>query len=198
MAQGNKRYSLLGLSHYFSAKASFCFCCLGKRCLCPQPPLRTPSTLPSPQHSCKRAAPGSNLAPPPVRLAYTMSSFQGFEIIIGILKCGRCQLKIQISSVSSRNQKMGATGPASSRVNSGWEEGAACPHRALQCAFAATPLHFLSLRTPPLRPLHVFLTTENFLDLYFIFTFRRVKVKDRRRKGALDLFFYTQPVCIIC
>ena len=122
-----------------------------------------------------------------------MSSFQGFEIIIGILKCGRCQLKIQISSVSSRNQKMGATGPASSRVNSGWEEGVACPHRALERTFVATPLHFLSLRTPPLRPLHVFLTTENFLDLYFIFTFRRVK---RQKEEGGSRFIFLHSACL--
>lgn len=123
-----------GCLRYFPANASFCFCFLGKR-LCSQPPLRTPPTLPSPQRSCKRAAPGSNLAPPPVLLAYTLSSFQALEIIVAILKCGRCQLQIQISSVFSRNQTMGAPGPRPH-----WAERGGLSTQSGGAPFGRTPL----------------------------------------------------------
>lgn len=76
--------------------------------------------------------------------------------------------------------------------------GAACPHRAVERPLAElrSPCP-LATRASAELP-HAFLTVESVLDPNFIFTLRRVKVKDRKRKGALGLFFYAQPVHRIC
>lgn len=87
----------------------------------------------------------------------------------------------------------GGSGPASSLGGTG-----RLVHRAVERPLAELhcPCPLATLASAELP--HASLTVESVLDPNFIFTFRRVKVKDTRRQEALDLFFHTQPVHRIC